>query len=184
MSREHLIPQLISLFRQFGYEGTTLARISAATGLGKASLYHYFPGGKEDMAKAVLDYLNVWRSDNVVAALEADAAPLERLQGMMEALRQVYADGRQSCLLSVLSMGEFSDRFSPQIRPAFKTLIESVAKVVMESGIARGLARERAEDAILQIQGALVLSRALDDNTPFMRITARLPEELLRRPTG
>jgi hypothetical protein len=28
--------------------------------LGKGSLYHFFPGGKEDMAKAVLDEVAVW----------------------------------------------------------------------------------------------------------------------------
>ena len=55
MTREEAIAQLSKVFRQYGYEGATLARLSAATGLRKASLYHHFPKGKEKMAAAVLN---------------------------------------------------------------------------------------------------------------------------------
>lgn len=54
MSKEEVIAQLTKVFRQYGYEGATLARLSEATGLGKASLYHHFPKGKEEMAAVVL----------------------------------------------------------------------------------------------------------------------------------
>jgi TetR/AcrR family transcriptional repressor of lmrAB and yxaGH operons len=54
MSRQTIVPELLELFRKFGYDGVTIARISEATGLGKASLYHHFPQGKEQMAREVL----------------------------------------------------------------------------------------------------------------------------------
>ncbi|NJR74520.1 MAG: helix-turn-helix transcriptional regulator, partial [Scytonema sp. CRU_2_7] len=53
-SKEKVIVQLTKVFRQYGYEGATLARLSEATGLGKASLSSPFPKGKEEMAAAVL----------------------------------------------------------------------------------------------------------------------------------
>ncbi|TGQ06111.1 helix-turn-helix domain-containing protein, partial [Mesorhizobium sp. M00.F.Ca.ET.217.01.1.1] len=47
------LPSIIGeVFREHGYEGASLALIGAATGLGKGSLYHFFPGGKEEMARA------------------------------------------------------------------------------------------------------------------------------------
>ncbi len=49
----------------------------------------------------------------------------------------------------------------------------------MEAGIEPNCARRRAEDAILKIQGALVLARGLDDTALFERVLQRLPEELL-----
>ncbi|WP_164094666.1 TetR family transcriptional regulator, partial [Serratia marcescens] len=52
--RAALIPILGEVFREHGYEGASLAVIGARTGLGKGSLYHAFPGGKEEMASAVL----------------------------------------------------------------------------------------------------------------------------------
>ena len=53
-SREEIVLALFDLFRRAGYEGVSIGEISAATGLGRSSLYHYFPGGKADMAAAVI----------------------------------------------------------------------------------------------------------------------------------
>ncbi len=50
LPREEVLDRLAAAFRRDGYDGASIARLSAATGLGKASLYHYFPGGKQDMA--------------------------------------------------------------------------------------------------------------------------------------
>ena len=60
MSKEEIILKLISVFRYYGYEGATISLLSEATGLKKASLYYHFQGGKEEMAKAVLDYVKNW----------------------------------------------------------------------------------------------------------------------------
>ena len=57
------------VFRAHGYEGATLALISEATGLGKGSLYHLFPGGKEQMAAEVLADIDAWFELNIYAPL-------------------------------------------------------------------------------------------------------------------
>lgn len=72
--------QLLKVFQQYGYEGATLARLSKATGLGKASLYHYFPKGKEEMALSVLDYINNWFAANIFAPLQESGEPQERIR--------------------------------------------------------------------------------------------------------
>ena len=51
--RGDVLPALTEVFRTHGYEGASLALISRHTGLGKGSLYHFFPGGKEEMAAEV-----------------------------------------------------------------------------------------------------------------------------------
>jgi AcrR family transcriptional regulator len=52
--RADVVPLLAEIFRELGFEGATLSRITERTGIGKGSLYHFFPGGKEEMAAAVL----------------------------------------------------------------------------------------------------------------------------------
>ena len=47
-SREGLLETLGAVFESRGYDGATLSLLSAATGLGKASLYHPFPGAYTD----------------------------------------------------------------------------------------------------------------------------------------
>ena len=128
-SREEAIVQLVNVFRQYGYEGTTLARLSAATGLGKASLYHHFPKGKEEMAAAVLQHINAWCEDNIIASLRSPCEPIDRLRQMSQKVDQLYEHGHQPCLFAVLSLGDSHDLFHAQIRGALNVWIDRSAVV-------------------------------------------------------
>lgn len=180
MSKEEAISRLVHVFRQYGYEGATLARLSKATGLGKASLYHHFPKGKEEMAAAVLNHVSHWLEENILALLRSSSQPTERIRAMSKNVDQLYNHGEQACLLAMLSLGESHDLFHVQIQQALNAWIDALAQVLVEAGLDPEQARIRAEDAILQIQGALVLARGLGDTAPFQRILQRLPEDLLK----
>lgn len=182
MSKDTAIPQLLTVFRQYGYEGATLARLSAATGLGKASLYHHFPKGKEDMAITVLNYLNQGLQERILSPLSSDLPPSDRICAMSENIDAFYCQGEQACLLALLSIGEARGLFQNQIEQALNLWIESLTKVLLEAGIAANTARQRAEDAVIQIQGALVLSRGLNNTVIFQRVLKSLPEMLLDPP--
>ncbi|MET0616193.1 MAG: helix-turn-helix domain-containing protein, partial [Luteibacter sp.] len=67
--RVDVIPLIAETFRELGYDGATMSRITKRTGLGKGSLYHFFPGGKEDMAAAVLADIDAWFEENIFVPL-------------------------------------------------------------------------------------------------------------------
>lgn len=180
MSRDEAIAQLVKVFRQYGYEGATLARLSEATGLGKASLYHHFPHGKEEMATSVLNHVNHWLECNIVAPLHGGGQPINRIREMIANVDELYNHGEQACLLAMLSLGESHDLFSAHIQRALNTWINALAEVLVDAGLEPDQARLKAEDAILQIQGALVLARGLNNTAPFKRVLQRLPEDLLK----
>ena len=69
--RADILPKLAEIFRKRGYEGASLSEIGAATGLGKGSLYHFFPGGKPEMAESVLAEVDAWFEGNIFAPLRA-----------------------------------------------------------------------------------------------------------------
>ncbi len=60
MVKNETIAQLLNVFQKYGYEGATLTRLSEATGFGRASLYHHFAKGKEEIAAVVLNDTNDW----------------------------------------------------------------------------------------------------------------------------
>lgn len=182
MSRENAIARLAQVFRKYGYEGTTLSRLSEVTGLGKASLYHYFPDGKEGMVRAVLEMLWEQLETKVLAPLHSHDPPKVRIERMAEELKEFYAGGHQSCLLAVLSLGGASDRFQPEVEKALKAWIKTIADVLQQAGIDSVTAHQRAEDAVVQIQGSLLLSRALNNTAPFERIVENLSLTLLKEP--
>ncbi len=179
MSKEEVIPQLTKVFRQYGYEGATLARLSEATGLGKASLYHHFPKGKEEMAAVVLKSMSDRVEASIIEPLRSSGEPVDRIRVMTKNVDKLYSGGKQSCLLAVLALGETKNLFHNEIQNAFNVWIDTLVQVVMEAGIERSQAQQRAEDAILEIQGSLILARSLDNTVPFKRVLERLPEELL-----
>ena len=52
--RDALIWAAAKLFHRQGYSGTGLRDILAASGAARGSLYHYFPGGKEEIGAAAV----------------------------------------------------------------------------------------------------------------------------------
>jgi TetR/AcrR family transcriptional regulator, lmrAB and yxaGH operons repressor len=179
MDRAEAVQKIAKVFRQYGYEGATLSLISDATGLGRASLYHHFPNGKQEMAEAVLEYAGKWFAENILAPLRGEGTPAGRIALMGDRLSQFYDGGRSACLLAIFTLGESDQLFHNRVNQMLNAWIERLAVVLAEIGIPTKLARQRAEDAVIQVQGALVLVRALDSTEPFERILQQLPVRLL-----
>jgi TetR/AcrR family transcriptional regulator, lmrAB and yxaGH operons repressor len=181
MSREQLVSQLVDVFRLYGYDGASLSCIAKKTGLGKTNLYHYFPGGKAEMAAAALDRVNTWLETSILEHLRSKAKPIDKIRFMCSEVREFFNEGQNSCLWAVLALGQSSDDlFHHQIKSALLQWIDALAHVLEEAGCDAHIARCRAEDAVLRIQGALVLARGLDDTLPFQRLIQSLPDDLLQ----
>lgn len=180
MPKETYIPSLFALFRQYGYDGATLTKISETIGLGKASLYHHFPGGKDEMVESVLAYSGSWLQENVLSLLSGEGTPEERLQKMCDRVNDLYVGGTQPCLLAILQSGTGRDVFHPQVKAALEAWIGAIAAVLIESGLDDSLAQQRGEDALIAIQGSLVVSQSLDQPTLFQRVIQQLPQVLCR----
>jgi AcrR family transcriptional regulator len=180
---EMLLAQLAAVFRATGYDGASLADLSKATGLQKASLYHRFPDGKRQMAAEVLAAAGDWLAAHVIAPLTGDAPPRERIEIVARHLDGFYQGGRLACLLNMLSMPRQADGpFSEAIRTAMQALIDAFATAARDAGHDAVTARTRAERVIVLIQGALVVSVGLNDPAPFRRVLDSLADELLAPP--
>jgi AcrR family transcriptional regulator len=177
---DRMLAALGRVFRDCGYEGASMAALSAATGLQKPSLYHRFPGGKQDMAGAVLARALDWMGRNVIAALQVPGDPRGRITAAAAALDGFYEGGARACLLNMLASPRADDGpFAAAIREAFAALIAAFAAPARDAGLPEDRARMRAERAVGGLQGALVLARGLGDPAPFRRYLAALPDDLL-----
>lgn len=178
MARETHLPVLFQLFRHYGYDGVSLAKIAEATELGKASLYHHFPGGKAEMMRATLEFSHQWFVENIIDVVAAEGTAVEKIERMCDRLNTLYASGQQPCLLATLVTGAPRDIFHEQVKARLHMMVEAIATVLIEAGLPSTIAHQRGEDAVIAIQGSLILSRGLDDPTPFQRVIAQLPNKL------
>ena len=184
LSRDEAIDRLMLAIRRHGYDGASLAELSKATGLGKSSLYHHFPDGKDDMVRAVLGRLEEQLTATIFEPLAGAGTPRRRLEAMAETLDAFYRGGREACVLANLALGSTRKRFRKPLRRIFEAWIAAIAGLLTEAGLPETLARARAEDAVLRLEGALVLAAAFEDPTVFGRTLRQLPAELLAPSKG
>jgi AcrR family transcriptional regulator len=179
LTRQEVVERLMQVVRRFGYDGASLAELSKATGLGKSSLYHYFPRGKDDMVRAVLEQLEQQLRALVFEPLRQPGPARERIEEMVRTLDDYYRGGREACILGNLVLGTSRTRFRSRLRAIFDQWIDALAAALLDGGLPRPVARARAEDAVMRIEGALVLAGAMNDISLFGRALRQLPAELL-----
>lgn len=153
---------LAEVFRHYGFEGASLARIGAGTGLGKGSMYHFFPGGKDDMAAAVLDQIDAWFQLQVFLPLRASADARAGIAAMFGAVERYFLSGQKICLVGVFALGSERDRFALKVKSYFSDWIAALDEALRRAGWDGEAAQVLALEAVGAIQGALVLARALD----------------------
>ena len=172
--RTDALPALAEVFREHGYEGASVSLISRATGLGKGSLYHFFPGGKEEMASTVLAEIGGWFEANVFAPLRDADEPEVAITAMFNAVSAYFRSGQRVCLVGALALGDTRDRFAEAVRGYFARWVDALAGALARGGRPREAAVASAEEAVAGIQGAIVLARALARTEIFERTVERL----------
>lgn len=175
--RADVVALIAEVFRELGYEAATLSRITEKTGIGKGSLYHFFPGGKEEMATAVLADVDQWFERFVYEPLRRDD-PKQAIAGMWQAVDDYFRSGRRICLVGAFALDGTRDLFSDAIDGYFRRWIEALRDALVTAGRETTAAQLDAEEAVFGIQGALVLARALNDMALFTRALRRLQYRL------
>ena len=167
-TKAQVLDRIMESFRKHGYDGASLATISERTGLGKSSLYHHFPGGKEQMAHEVLAHLNASFLPTF-QAVEHEPNPKKKLDLLLNAIDAFYDGGKKACLLERLGASVDRARFGAPLKATFIGLMAELAKICRAAGLSAATAQRRAEEAIVRIEGALVVSAGMGDTSVFGR---------------
>jgi AcrR family transcriptional regulator len=174
IQRHEIIPRLAELFRERGFSGTSIADITQRTGLGKGSLYHFFPNGKKEMAEAVLENITDWFETNVFLPLRENKDPKHGINLMFQTVDEYFYSGERICLVGAFALDNTRDQFASKINTYFASWAKALSTALKYYGFNAREAATTAEDIIASIQGALVLARSQDDPKVFTRILKRL----------
>lgn len=160
-SKEEIVAELFRLFRCGGYEGVSVGDISKATGLGKSSLYHHFPGGKSDMAMAVVAFARDWIGTHILVPLKDESRPLDtRVDDMLDAARQLYGGGTSPCLVASMMVTADGKPADNNVGTILSDWIAAISSALQQTGIGKSEADARATGALIRIEGALLIARA------------------------
>jgi AcrR family transcriptional regulator len=170
-TKDRIIDSSAELFRRQGYAGTGIKQILAAASAPFGSLYHFFPGGKEQLGAETIRasgqlYLELFAS---IAASAADvpSAVEAFFAGAAETLLETdYAD---ACPIATVALEVAST--NEQLRKAtadvFDSWIAGATQYFTAAGIPRQRARELALSMLCMLEGAFVLCRAMRSTEPL-----------------
>jgi TetR/AcrR family transcriptional repressor of lmrAB and yxaGH operons len=182
LTRSEMLGRLMDLFREKGFDGAALSDISERTGLGKSSLYHHFPNGKQQIALDVLEYLDAQLEQALFEPMRSTATPRRKLDAMLDAIDAFYEGGKKACLLERLASSVDAKRFRRPLGRAFAKWIDAVETLGVDAGLPRALARARAEDLVVRVEGALVVCAGTGDAGVFARAIRELRDSMLAPP--
>jgi AcrR family transcriptional regulator len=181
-TRDRFITATGELFRQQGYNGTSLKQVVDAAGAPFGSLYHAFPGGKEELAEAVI--LTSGRAYQELFETIYDAAddPVvaigEFFDGAAAVLEETgYVD---ACPIGTvaLEVASTNDRLREATATVFAGWAETATRRLVAAGVPLADAEELATTLVAAIEGGFMLSRAHRSPEP-MRSTGRLMRRLV-----
>ena len=167
--KETLLPQLLEIFRTIGYEAASLSKISELTGLGKASLYHHFPKGKQQMVEEVLVFVENWMYENVFFVLRSEDKVENKLEKMCNALHGLYNGGKSACLIGALTYSEILNQSLSKLKNTLEIWAKDLEAVFMEAGKSKEESKDLAEEILITIQGSLIISKAQNKKSVFTR---------------
>jgi AcrR family transcriptional regulator len=150
------------------------------SGAPRGSVYHHFPGGKNELVAAAMAYA----SDRALAVVnrKAGAPAREVTAAFLQMWRDVLTRSNLQAGCSVLAVAVAAD--TPELRDAaaevFRAWRKHLASLLQQGGLGKGPARRFAATLIAASEGAVALSRAEKSLEPFELTAAMLLEQVDR----
>jgi AcrR family transcriptional regulator len=158
------------LFRRQGYAGTGIKAIATEAAAPLGSIYHFFPGGKDELTAEVIRAAGHAYGQLVPLFFdgEPDVAVATRnaFRGAAETLRASdYAD---ACPIATVALEVASTNEALRLATmdVFTGWIDLIAERYAATGLDAATARGLATALVVNLEGAFVLARAMRDPGP------------------
>jgi AcrR family transcriptional regulator len=176
--RRRIVAGAADMMRRRGVHAMSVRDLARHAQAPLGSTYHYFPGGKEQLATEAVQY-----AGDVVARIlrrELAAGPVAGVRAFLALWRDVVtgSDFRAGCPVLAVSVEEDGEGDpTPPVGAAaevFATWRSLLAESLAAHGVERGAAGQLATLVVAASEGAVVLCRATRSATPLDDVAAQL----------
>lgn len=183
-TRARLLKSAAKLLRTQGYAATGLRDIVADSGVPKGSLYHHFPGGKQDLAAASVRHAGAYIHGALEQLADEAGDPVRAMALFCEFyIAQLRgSDFQKGCPLATVAL-----EAAPHIEPvqiacaeAFDGIVAQFRTRLRDRGVTHDEADMLAEFTVAAIEGALLLAKAKKSTRPIEVVRDELAERLKR----
>lgn len=173
-TREQMVEGAMDLLARNGLQGTSLSEVIEATGAPRGSIYHHFPGGKDELIAAAVD-LTGQRYDEWMARF-VGATPEMIVGGFIQIWRHTLlrSDLKAGCPVLAVTVSTNVEEIVDHARDVFRSSRRQLAALLADAGIQADAASAFATIAVAAAEGAVVLARADRDIEPFETVAANI----------
>jgi AcrR family transcriptional regulator len=180
-TRDRILDATIRLFRRQGYTATGIKQIVSEGNAPLGSVYHYFPGGKEQIGTEALARSGERIRSTIARAADAPDLPAAiNNYFVVNAERLRDSDYQRGCPIATVALETASDvepirRVCEDVFGSWQT---TLARVFTDAGIDDADAGSLATFVLSSYEGALTMSRALRDIQPMLTSGAAIASVL------
>lgn len=183
VARTRLIETTARLLQTQGYHNTGLNQIVVESAAPKGSLYHYFPGGKVDLAVTAIDHSARLTAQRLGELCMGAGGVLAGLQAVIDHFIAEFESSafQKGCPVATVTLEQaaLDDAIQAACARAYALWQQGLQAWLTAHGVAN--AAFLAEHLLILVEGALLLARAQRDCAPLRRVRDGLPT-LLKLP--
>ncbi|MTE15145.1 TetR/AcrR family transcriptional regulator [Nocardia aurantiaca] len=163
------------LLARHGYHGFGLKKLSEAAGLPYGSIYHHFPGGKEEIAVSAITGTGVLVGRMIRQAPGDVFGTAATLFDFM-ATKLAETDWTDGCPVGTPALDGGSDVEAVRAAcvSAFDAMTHGFADMLTELGLAPGEARDLATTVVAAYEGATILARVRRTDEPLHTVSTAM----------
>jgi AcrR family transcriptional regulator len=171
-TRERLVTAGVRLFQRQGLAATGIKQILSEADAGFSSLYHHFPGGKDDLAAEVIRTAGAIYQQHVETVWDGASDPVSAMAAIFKGAATAlevsgYAD---VCPVATVAMEVASTNEPLRMATAevFTAWTAAAQSRLRRAGIGQADARKLASTIVGLLEGAFMLCRASKTTAPML----------------
>jgi TetR/AcrR family transcriptional repressor of lmrAB and yxaGH operons len=176
--RERMVASAVDLLARRGLQATSFSEVLEHSGAPRGSIYHHFPGGKDQMIGSALDAAGT----RAIELLDRKAgAPAEDVATwFLHIWREVLIRGKfeAGCAVLAVAVAAGSPELLDQTALVFRTWRRRLAELLEQGGLRPADAQRFAAMLVASSEGAVVLARAEQSLEPFDLVAEQLVEQV------
>ena len=176
-TRQKMIERTAILLAKKGLQGTSFSEVLEASGAPRGSLYHHFPGGKDELVLAAIGLAGT-RATTLLDQMAGQRAD-EVAEAFLGLWRLVLEKSGFSagCAVAAVTVAADKPELIASAAQIFRDWRSALAGALATGGIPEARSTVLATALISATEGAVILARAEQSFAPFDLVAA---EELAR----
>jgi len=162
-TRERILDATSELFRTRGYTGTGMKQVVSRAAAPFGSVYHFFPGGKQQLAGEAIERAGRYYEELVLAVFDAEPDVVAGTRAVFDGAGAVLelSDYEDACPIATvaLEVASTSEPLRLASHRVFESWLGSLGARLVAAGVDRATARSVAISVVALLEGGFLLSR-------------------------